>query len=91
MTRGGELVQVLHGAQVGPHRPKVRYGICRNLPQVHTIVRMMRMIGEIVCPSVILLGALEIVAEEFLVGDLGDAPGLEGLIVQAPADVVVTP
>lgn len=25
---------------------------CRNLPQVHTIVRMMRMIGEIVCPSV---------------------------------------
>jgi amylosucrase len=34
---------------------------CRNLPQVHTIVRMMRMIGEIVCPSVILLG--EVVME----------------------------
>ena len=33
----------------------------RNLPQVHTIVRMMRMIGEIVCPSVILLG--EVVME----------------------------
>ena len=29
---------------------------CRNLPQVHTIVRMMRLIGQIVCPSVILLG-----------------------------------
>ena len=34
---------------------------CRNLQQVHTIVRMMRMIGEIVCPSVILLG--EVVME----------------------------
>lgn len=34
---------------------------CRNLPQVHTIVRMMRMIGEIVCPGVILLG--EVVME----------------------------
>ncbi len=34
---------------------------CRNLPRVHTIVRMMRMIGEIVCPSVILLG--EVVME----------------------------
>ena len=29
---------------------------CRNLKQVHTIVRMMRMIAEIVCPSVVLLG-----------------------------------
>ena len=34
---------------------------CRNLLQVHTIVRMMRMIGEIVCPSVLLLG--EVVME----------------------------
>ncbi|MDE7269021.1 MAG: alpha-amylase family protein [Acetatifactor sp.] len=34
---------------------------CRNLPQVHTIVRMMRMIGEVVCPSVLLLG--EVVME----------------------------
>lgn len=34
---------------------------CRNRPQVHTIVRMMRMISEIVCPSVILLG--EVVME----------------------------
>lgn len=34
---------------------------CRNLRQVHTIVRMMRMIAEIVCPSVVLLG--EVVME----------------------------
>ena len=29
---------------------------CRNLPKVHTIVRMLRMICEIVCPGVLLLG-----------------------------------
>ena len=34
---------------------------CRNLPQVHTIIRMMRMIGEIVCPGILLLG--EVVME----------------------------
>lgn len=34
---------------------------CRNLKEVHTVVRMMRMIAEIVCPSVILLG--EVVME----------------------------
>lgn len=34
---------------------------CRNLMQVHTIVRMMRMIGEIVCPGILLLG--EVVME----------------------------
>lgn len=34
---------------------------CRNLKQVHTIVRMMRIISEIVCPSVLLLG--EVVME----------------------------
>ena len=34
---------------------------CRSLKEVHTIVRMMRMIAEIVCPSVILLG--EVVME----------------------------
>lgn len=34
---------------------------CRNLPEVHTIVRMIRMISEIVCPSTILLG--EVVME----------------------------
>ena len=34
---------------------------CRNLPQVHNIVRMLRMICEIVCPGVLLLG--EVVME----------------------------
>ncbi len=34
---------------------------CRNLPQVHNIVRMMRIICGIVCPSVLLLG--EVVME----------------------------
>ena len=34
---------------------------CRNLKQVHTIVRMMRMISEVVCPGVLLLG--EVVME----------------------------
>lgn len=34
---------------------------CRNLKQVHTIVRMMRIISEVICPSVLLLG--EVVME----------------------------
>lgn len=34
---------------------------CRNLPQVHTLVRMMRMACEIVCPGTLLLG--EVVME----------------------------
>ncbi len=34
---------------------------CRNLPQVHTLSRMLRMVCEIVCPSVLLLG--EVVME----------------------------
>ena len=29
---------------------------CRNLRQVHTLVRMLRMVSEIVCPAVLLLG-----------------------------------
>ena len=34
---------------------------CRNLPQVHTLVRLMRMASEIVCPGTLLLG--EVVME----------------------------
>ena len=34
---------------------------CRNLPQVHTLVRMMRIVCEIVCPGTLLLG--EVVME----------------------------
>ena len=37
---------------------------CRNLPQVHTLVRMMRMITEIVCPSVLLLGEVVMAPEK---------------------------
>ena len=34
---------------------------CRNLPQVHSLVRMMRIVSEIVCPGTLLLG--EVVME----------------------------
>ena len=34
---------------------------CRNLPQVHTLVRMMRLVCQIVCPGTLLLG--EVVME----------------------------
>ena len=34
---------------------------CRNLPQVHSLVRLMRMVCEIVCPGTLLLG--EVVME----------------------------
>ncbi len=34
---------------------------CRNLPQVHTLARMLRIVCEIVCPGVLLLG--EVVME----------------------------
>ncbi len=34
---------------------------CRNLPQVHSLVRMMRLVCEIVCPGTLLLG--EVVME----------------------------
>ncbi|MBO6133490.1 MAG: alpha-amylase family protein, partial [Lachnospiraceae bacterium] len=44
-----------------PYIWKELHTTSRNLPQVHTIVRMMRMISEIVCPSVLLLG--EVVME----------------------------
>ncbi len=44
-----------------PYIWKELYTTCRNLPQVHTLVRMMRIVGEIVCPGVLLLG--EVVME----------------------------
>ncbi len=44
-----------------PYIWKELYTTCRNLPHVHTLVRMMRIIGEIVCPGVLLLG--EVVME----------------------------
>ena len=44
-----------------PYIWKVLGTNCRNLPQVHTLVRMMRMVCEIVCPGTLLLG--EVVME----------------------------
>ena len=44
-----------------PYIWKELYTNCRNLPKVHSLVRMMRIICEIVCPSVLLLG--EVVME----------------------------
>ena len=43
---------------------------CRNLPQVHSIVRMMRMICEIVCPGVLLLGEV-VMAPDKVAPDFG--------------------
>lgn len=37
---------------------------CRNLPQVHTIVRMVRLILECVCPAVILKGEVVMAPQE---------------------------
>ena len=37
---------------------------CRNLPQVHTVMRMIRMITEIVCPAVILKGEVVMAPRE---------------------------
>ena len=37
---------------------------CRNLPQVHTIMRMVRIITECVCPSVILKGEVVMAPKE---------------------------
>ena len=45
---------------------------CRNLPQVHTLSRMLRMVCEIVCPSVLLLG--EVVMEPAKVAPYFGAP-----------------
>ena len=44
-----------------PYIWKELHTTCRNLPQVHTLVRMTRMACEIVCPSALLLG--EVVME----------------------------
>ena len=39
-----------------PYIWKELYTTCRNLPKVHTLVRLMRMVSEIVCPGTLLLG-----------------------------------
>lgn len=44
-----------------PYVWKELHTTCRNLPQVHTLVRIMRIAAEIVCPGTLLLG--EVVME----------------------------
>ena len=56
-NRGIDIIRI----DAVPYFRKELNTSCRNLPQVHTIVRMMRMISEIVCPGVLLLG--EVVME----------------------------
>lgn len=56
-NRGIEIIRL----DAVPYIWKELHTQCRNLPQVHTIVRMMRIICEIVCPGVLLLG--EVVME----------------------------
>ena len=60
-NRGVDVVRV----DATPYIWKEMGTSCRNLPQVHTIMRMMRLIGEIVCPSVILLGEV-VMAPQYL-------------------------
>ena len=53
-----------HGADIirldaVPYIWKALGTTCRNLPQVHSLVRMMRMACEIVCPGTLLLGGVD--------------------------------
>ena len=57
VNRGIDIMRI----DAVPYIWKELHTPCRNLPQVHTIVRMLRMICEIVCPGVLLLG--EVVME----------------------------
>lgn len=64
---------ILHLANLGvevfridavPYSWKQLGTTCRNLPQVHTIVRMLRMVLECVCPAVILKGEVVMAPKE---------------------------
>lgn len=56
-NRGIDIIRI----DAVPYIWKELHTSCRNMPQVHTIVRMMRLISEIVCPGILLLG--EVVME----------------------------
>ncbi|MFG6382833.1 MAG: amylosucrase [Lachnospiraceae bacterium] len=56
-NRGIDIIRI----DAVPYIWKELHTQCRNLKQVHTIVRMLRIISEIVCPGVLLLG--EVVME----------------------------
>ena len=47
-----------------PYLWKERGTTCRNLPQVHTVMRMIRLITECVCPGVILKGEVVMAPKE---------------------------
>ena len=47
-----------------PYIWKELWTSCRNLPQVHSIARMLRLITEIVCPGVLLLGEIVMAPEQ---------------------------
>lgn len=56
-------IDIIHLATV-PYIWKQLGTNCRNLPQVHTIIRMMRMISEIVSPAVLLLGEVVMASDK---------------------------
>lgn len=56
-NKGVDIVRI----DAVPYIWKELFTPCRNLKQVHTIVRILRMVTEIVCPGVLLLG--EVVME----------------------------
>lgn len=56
-NKGVDIVRI----DAVPYIWKELYTNCRNLKQVHSIVRILRMVTEVVCPGVLLLG--EVVME----------------------------
>ena len=69
---------------------------CRNLPQVHTIVRIMRMVCEIVCPGILLLGEVVMAPEKVEVGWTievrpGDLIPLDGTVLEGETRVNTAP
>ena len=69
----GMLFSVMHLANLGvevfrldavPYIWKEFGTNCRNLPQVHTIVRMLRIVLECVCPAVVLKGEVVMAPKE---------------------------
>ena len=60
VNRGIDIIRI----DAVPYIWKELHTTCRNLPQVHTIVRLMRMTAEIVCPGVLLLGEVVMAPEK---------------------------
>ena len=53
-NRGADIIRL----DAVPYIWKALGTTCRNLPQVHTLIRMIRMACEIVCPGTLLLGEI---------------------------------